>query len=85
MLPGTRESVRITLIPLVEPEGVSEYDIRPFAQALGEQGEKIEATEEDVAIRIEPRATVWRSALVIAAMLCLVVALVIVTIKTSRR
>ena len=52
---------------------------------LGGQGEKIEATEEDVAIRIEPRATVWRSALVIAAMLCLVVALVIVTIKTSRR
>ena len=53
---------------------------------LGGQGEKIEATEEDVAIRIEPRATVWRSALVIAAMVCLVVvAPVVVTIKTSRR
>ena len=84
LMPGEREPVRITLTPSAA-DGVSEYDIRLFAQAIGRRGERIEATEEDIAIRIEPRAAVLRSSLIIAAMLCLVVALVVVTIRTSRR
>ncbi len=84
LMPGERESMNVTLTP-GSVEGVSEYDIRLFAQAVAGHGEKIEATEEDIAIRIEPRTAVWTSVLLIAAMLCLVVALVIVTVRTSRR
>ena len=85
LMPGERESMHITLTPGSSAEGVSEYDIRLFAQAVAGHGEKIEATEEDIAVRIEPRAAVWTGVLIITAMLFLVVALVVVTIRTSRR
>ena len=85
LMPGEREPMRITLTPGTAAEGVSEYDIRLFAQATGGHGERIEAAEEDITVRVEPRAAVWRSIVIITAMLCLVVALVVVTIRTSRR
>ena len=84
LMPGEREPLDIILTP-PSAAGVSEYDIRLFARARNQHDEMIEATEEDITIRIEPRAAVLRSALIIAVMLCLVVALVVVTIKTSRR
>jgi uncharacterized membrane protein len=85
LMPGERVSMTLALTPFEAAEGVSEYDIRLFAQATGRRDEKIEAAEEDIVIRIEPRAAVFRSAFIIAAMLCLVIFLVVVTIKSSRR
>ena len=85
LMPGERGTMHITLNPGTSVEGVSEYDMRLFAQAVAGHGEKIEAMEEDIAVRLEPRATIWTSVLIITAMLCLVVALVVFTIRTSRR
>ncbi len=81
--PGERELVDIVLLPPADL-GVSEYDVR--IEAFGhEGGERIEAREKEFTIRIESRASLWRNALVIGAIMALVFAVVVVAVRLSRR
>ena len=41
LMPGERGTMHITLTPGTSSEGVSEYDIRLFAEAVAGHGEKI--------------------------------------------
>ena len=83
ILPGEKESITIMLYPPAEL-GVSEHDVR--VEAVGFAGnEKVEAQEKDITIRVEARARIVRSALVIGGVIVLVVGVAVVSIRVSRR
>ena len=78
-----KQSVVVRVTPATEL-GVGEYDIRFIAR--GEVGsERVESPEKIVSIRVETRTNIIGIAILVGALIMLVLAIAIISIKISRR
>ncbi len=75
--------VDVQLIP-PNTQVVGEYDVRIEAKGHVD-GERVEASEKDITVRIMAQADLGQSALILIGVLALVIGAAVVSIKASRR
>jgi hypothetical protein len=80
---GEKEPVNLKVVPQ-KGIGVGEYEVE--VKAMGRVGpETVESTEQVITIRVGARARVVRNTVIIAGLIAVVLGLVVVTVKVSRR
>lgn len=81
--PGEKIVVDVQLMP-PDTQVVGEYDVRIEAKGHVD-GERVEASEKDITVRIMAQADLGQSALILIGVLALVIGAAVVSIKASRR
>lgn len=80
---GEKLSATVTLVPPAE-QMVGEYDVRVEASGVSD-GEKVEASEKDLTIRVAASANLGQNILILVGVFALIIGVAIVSIKASRR
>lgn len=80
---GEKLSATVTLF-LPAEQTVGEYDVRVEASGSSD-GEKVEASEKDLTIRVTPSARLGQNILILVGVFALIIGVAIVSIKASRR
>lgn len=81
--PGEKIVVDVELIP-PQAQTVGEYDVRIEAKGHVD-GERVDASEKDITVRIVAQADIGQSVLILVGVLALVIGAAVVSIKASRR
>ena len=81
--PGEKVVVDVELTP-PQAQTVGEYDVRIEAKGHVD-GERVDASEKDITVRIVAQANLGQSALILVGVLALVIGAAVVSIKASRR
>ena len=80
---GEKLTATVTLVPPAE-QTVGEYDVRVEASGVSD-GEKVEASEKDLTIRVAASAHLGQNILILVGFFALIIGVAIVSIKASRR